>query len=819
MTSRNKRDLESEIAKALDVLTVKQKVALVRGADFWSTTPIEEIGLRRMVLSDGPSGVRGPRWDERDPSLSLPCGTAMAASWNVELARAYGQICAEEARRKGVHVLLGPTINLHRSPRGGRHFECLSEDPWLTADMAVAYVEGVQSGGVAATPKHYVANDSETDRYTVDISVDERTLRELYHVPFEQTVKAGVWAMMSAYNGVNGVTMSESDLLIDPLESDWGFDGAMISDWTGVRSMRSATAGQDLAMPGPAPAWADMERAIEAGEVPIGALDRKVARLLRLAARVGRWDGADAVPASPTVDNPVKSVSKSGVELTRQFASAGMVLLKNDGILPLNAGQNMRIAVIGQNAIVGRFQGGGSATVLPENVVTPLEGIKSAFANADIQHRPGYTIEEGLVPFPLDWMRNPITGETGLTATFYDEEGAILQHDDRRAARLVWMNGDAPLAEAKTLRLHTILTPDVEGTVELGVGTTLDTRMIVDGEEIFACTPSRGDRQLGASFSFPPLETAMIDFAGSRDVIFEFDLQSSRGHFKDAIGITLGHVPEPVDTNRLIAEAVEAARVADVAIVVVGTNFRHEAEGRDRAQLKLPGCQDDLVDAVMAANPNTIVILNSGAPVELPWRNHARAILVSWFGGQELGSAIGDILSGICEPGGRLPTTWPTTLEETPVSEVVPVNGVLRYEEGIHIGYKAFLRSAIEPAYPFGFGLGYTSWELQEFHIASVERNRLSASIRLKNSGTRRGAQIVQIYAEKSQSSVERPLRWLVGFARVEAEPGESVNADLCIDLRRLAYFDHGWKFEHGDYCFFAGFSVVDLILRETVTL
>ena len=374
----------------LQQLTLEEKAALVQGADFWTTVPLPKIGLRAMTLSDGPAGVRGPRWDEREPSLNLPSGSALAASWDNALAYRYGAAAASEARRKDVDVVLGPTINLHRSPLGGRHFECFSEDPELTSGLAAAYVRGLQENGVAACPKHYVANDSETDRFTVDVQLDDRSLRELYLAPFERAVEAGAWTIMSAYNSVDGVTMTENDLLETPLNSEWGFDGVVISDWTAVRSLDAVAASQDLAMPGPAPAWAELVDAVRDGRIAEADLDRKVLRLLLLAERVGAL-GTDAAVTPAPVD---------ARSFAREAAVEGTVLLANDGSLPLSPALS-RIAVIGHNALEARTQGGGSATVLPEQIVTPLDGIRTAFATTEVSYEIGAVVQEGVAEFPL----------------------------------------------------------------------------------------------------------------------------------------------------------------------------------------------------------------------------------------------------------------------------------------------------------------------------------------------------------------------------------------------------------------------------------
>ncbi|MEU4742828.1 glycoside hydrolase family 3 N-terminal domain-containing protein, partial [Actinosynnema sp. NPDC023658] len=345
-------------------LDVARKVRLLTGAAGWRTHDEPDIGLRPIVVSDGPIGVRGQGWDERSTSLALPSPTALAATWDVDLVRGLGVLLAAEARRKGVDVLLAPTLNLHRSPFAGRHFECYSEDPVLTARIGAAYITGVQDGGVAATAKHYVANDSETERLTLDAEVDERTLHEVYLLPFEAAVEAGVWVVMSAYNGVNGTTMSESPLLDEPLKGSWGFDGVVVSDWGATRStVASARAAQDLAMPGPDSPWNDLVAAVESGEVPESALDLKVERLLRLAARVGAQNGSQ--PARPRVDAPL--------DLLREAVAASTVLLRNDGVLPLSPG--VKVAVLGPNAATARIQGGGSAGVYPESVVSFVDGL------------------------------------------------------------------------------------------------------------------------------------------------------------------------------------------------------------------------------------------------------------------------------------------------------------------------------------------------------------------------------------------------------------------------------------------------------------
>jgi beta-glucosidase len=784
----------------LERLTVEQKAALVQGADFWTTIPIPEIGLRAMTLSDGPAGVRGPRWDERDPSLNLPSGSALAASWDVDLAYRYGAAAASEARRKGVHVVLGPTINLHRSPLGGRHFECFSEDPELSAELGAAYVRGLQDNGVAATPKHYVANDSETDRFTVDVRVDDRALRELYLAPFERAVEAGAWTMMSAYNAVNGVTMTENDLLETPLNSEWGFDGVVISDWTAVRSLESVPAAQDLAMPGPATAWADLPSAIRDGRVDEADLDRKVLRLLLLAERVGAL--GDAPPIAPA---PL-----DGRAFARHAATEGAVLLRNDGLLPLDAGSLRRVAVIGQNARDARTQGGGSATVIPEAVVSPLDGIRAALTHADVRYEIGAIVQEGVVEIPVARLTNPATGEPGVHVSFHDAGGTEIFSEERRSTALVWFGGDVPLASTTQIVVQTRYTADASRVIELGFASASPAKIYVDGSVLVDEAPVVEGTDLGAAFLSPPSATSAIEVSEgvSYDLRVVVALGPAEKAALDALSVTLGIAPERVDPDELISRAAAEAAASDVAIVVVGTNSRVESEGYDRSSLHLPGRQDDLVRAVAASGTPTIVVVNAGSPVILPWAGEVGAILQGYFGGQEFGHAVADILIGEAEPGGRLPTTWPVALTDVPVTQVAPIDGRLDYSEGLHVGYRAWLRAGVAPAFPFGHGLSYTTWSW-----GSAHRVGDALEVTLANTGTRAGKQVVQVYAEREDSAVERPERWLVGFAPVFADAGQTVTATIQLPARRFAHWSDGWVVEPGGYSLRVGASVEDLRL------
>ncbi|MFC6356482.1 glycoside hydrolase family 3 protein [Luethyella okanaganae] len=791
-------------------LSLEEKVHLLTGRDFWTTWPMDKIGLRRILVSDGPSGVRGETWDERDPSLNLPSATALSSAWDPAIAYRYGAASAVEARRKGVDVVLGPTINLHRSPYGGRHFEAFSEDPLLTADLAAAYVRGVQDNGVGATPKHYIANDFETDRFTVDVRVSERALRELYLAAFEKAITdAHAWLVMSAYNTINGATATENELLEAPLNSEWGFDGVVISDWTAVRSVESANFSQDLVMPGPVGPWGDaLVASVRAGEVAEASVDRKVLRLLELAARVGALEGFEPVRAEPVN-------VEDGVAFAREAAAAGTVLVRNEGELPWSSGELVSVAVIGHNAKFARSQGGGSATVLPEKVVSPLDGIREALPGIPVSYSVGAVVQEGVAELPLDRTVNPVTGEPGVRARFLDANGGELFGENRRSTALVWFGGDAPISEANVLELSTRYTPEVTGEILLGFASVGHARIFVDDELVLDQTLLPEGDDLGAAFLAPPSASAAIAVTTGKPIAVrvEVSLEERVGPLASAMAFTFGLEPDDSDPEALIAEAVAAARTADVALVVVGTNSRVESEGYDRSSLALPGRQDELVRSVAAANPRTVVVVNSGSPVLLPWRGKVSAVLFSYFGGQEFGNALADVLLGIREPGGRLPTTWADREQDVPVANVTPVDGVVPYEEGIHIGYRAWLKAGTEPAYPFGHGLGYTTWRIADVTadgtVAPDGSVEVTASV--TNTGDRAGKQVVQVYAERADSTVDRPVRWLVGFAPVTVEAGAASVVTIPVAARAFAYWQDGWQYESGVFILRVGTSVAEL--------
>ncbi|MEV7723240.1 glycoside hydrolase family 3 C-terminal domain-containing protein [Streptomyces sp. NPDC087917] len=821
-------------------LDLRQRVRLLTGADTWRTRPEPILDMGGLVFSDGPAGVRGPGWDERSTAALLPCPGALGALWDEDRVRRLGELLGDEARRKGVHVLLAPNLNLHRSPLAGRHFECYAEDPLLAGRTGAALVRGIQSRGVAATAKHYVANDSETQRLTLDVRVDERVLRELYLAPFEEAVRAGVWVVMSAYNQVNGTTMSESSLLAEPLKGEWGFDGVVVSDWGAVRStVAAAGAAQDLAMPGPAGPWGEaLVAAVEDGTVEAGAVEEKVRRLLRLAVRVGArpgpggWSGrpgpggrvvragrpgpgAQAAPEGPEGPDDPADVRR----LLRESAAASFVLLENRGGLPLDPDALGTLAVIGVHAAEPRVQGGGSSEVFPHRVVTPLDGLREALPQrVRLRYEPGpLPAAAAGEPAPLGprRARDPETGEAGVRLRVLDAAGAVLSSAPQPSGRV--LEPELPPG-ALTVELSAVLHPDTTGPWTLGIGGFGALRLTVDGVVLLEGEFPPETDDPAVVHVRPPQHTARVHLTAGLPV----RVVARRGLPPGAGRATvLTAAPPPPDPGRARVAALAAARESDAVVVVIGTDEGGESEGRDRDNLELDPLYGRFIGEIARANPRTIVVVNCGGPLALPWRADPAAVLLTWFPGQEGGAALADVLLGRTEPGGRLPTTWPATLDEAPVHRTRPTDGILPYEEGLHIGYRAWLRAGTLPAYWLGHGLGYTHWEFERIGAPTpLPDGDYEVPVHLRNTGPRAGREVVQLHLARPDSAVERPARWLAGWAAVEAGPGERATARVRVPARALQYWSvstRAWTHEPGRFVLLAGRTAGHLPLRAVL--
>jgi beta-glucosidase len=791
------------IDKLVAEMTLDEKAALVAGVDLWHTPGVERLSVPALKVTDGPSGARGEQWSGR-ASANFPCGTALGATWNTELVHEVGTRLGVEAARKGAHALLAPTVNIHRHPLAGRNFECYSEDPFLSARIAVAYITGVQSQHVACTVKHFVANDSEFERLTISSEVDERTLREISLVPFEAAVtEAHTWALMTAYNRVNGKFCSEHDELIAMLHDEWGFDGVVMSDWYGTHSTApAANAGLDLEMPGPSqwfgPRLAD---AVRNGEVPESVVDGKVRRILALIDRTGRFDDLTP-PAEECVDDPVDRA------IARRAARESFVLLQNHGrVLPL-ADELGTLAVIGPNAAATIIQGGGSARVTPHPPVSPLAGLRARFPQAEVAHERGCD----------SFKRTPVIDERVLNQPLHVEYFAGRERE-----------GEPVYTETSPRGLFTYMGPVGNGVPD-EFSLRVSGRVVVpeDGEWTFTLVQVGRARLL--------LDDAVVvdnwNPSGRSDAFMGFGSSEARGVIAlragDSHELTVEFVPprglggleigcRPPAPADLMDRAVALARRADAVVCVVGTDNDWETEGHDRESMALPPPQDDLIRAVAAANPKTVVVLNAASPVDMPWADDVAAILQCWFPGEEWGNALADVLSGDVAPSGKLPTTFPLRLGDTPAFTSYPgERGQVRYGEGVFVGYRWYDARDIHPRFCFGHGLSYTSFTLDE-----PVWDGATLRVRVTNTGAVRGAEVVQCYVRDIDATVERPQQELKGFAKVFLDPGASQEVVLDLDDRAFAFWDvqsHAWTVEPGEFELRVGTSSRDIRHRLTVT-
>jgi len=810
-------------------LSVEEKAALVVGASMWSTAPVERLGLEPVVMSDGPVGVRDPHG--RGTSAMLPAPSALAATWDVALARRAGELFATEARRHGVDVVLAPQVNLQRTPVGGRHFECYSEDPHLTAEIAVALVTAAQERGVGMCVKHYVANDSETDRTRYLARVDARSLREVYLAPFERLVAAGAWSVMGAYSGVDDGTtaapaLEHRPLLTGVLKEEWGFDGLVVSDWVATQSVAPAVrGGLDLQMPGPDGPWGDgLLDAVRAGDLDAADLDDKARRLLRLAHRVGRL----ALPGAPAAPVAPPSAPAQTEALLRELVARSVVVLKDDaGLVPLVDGPGaapLRVALLGAHAAEPFFQGGGSSFVLPDRLAYPADALRDALpVGSVVELVPGSRVLRNPPPLDLARCADPVTGAPGVRVELLGADG-VVRRAETRATWDGWCGDVGP--DDVTLRLTARVRADEPGTHELGVGTVGVHRVAVDGRVVSAGDVAVAEDVILASGHNHPLAETVAVEGGPEGVLLEADLQVVHpvGYERFVRGALVHRLPGPSAEDELDAAAA-AARAADVAVVVVGTTHEVESEGFDRADLALPGTQDELVRRVLAANPRTVVVVNAGAPVVLPWYADVPVVLWGWLPGQEAGTGLADVLTGVTEPSGRLPWTLPARAEDVPVPDAIPVRGVVDYAEGLDVGYRAWERRLDDaaggpaPAAPLGHGLGWTTWDYEaaDADADAAGGDDVVLRVTVRNTGARPGREVVQVYvtppAGTAAADPERPVRWLGGFALVDAGPGERAIAEVHVPRRALQTWDAaagGWTTPPGTYRLTASRSVRD---------
>ncbi|MFV0330663.1 MAG: glycoside hydrolase family 3 C-terminal domain-containing protein [Dysgonomonas sp.] len=698
------KPIEQRVEDALSRMTLEEKVAMCHAQSKFSSAGVPRLGIPENWATDGPHGIRPEvLWDEwdqagwtNDSCIAFPALTCLAATWDKDLSALYGKSIGEEARYRNKNILLGPGVNIYRTPLNGRNFEYMGEDPFLSAKMVVPYIQGVQANGVAACVKHYALNNQEIDRHTVNVNVDDRTLYEIYLPAFKAAVQEGkAWAIMGAYNRYKGEWACHNQYLLnDILRGEWGFDGVVVSDWGGVNNTKQAIYnGLDMEFG----SWTDglsegasnaydnyylanpFLKLLYSGEVKVEEVDKKVRNILRLAFRTTMntkrpW-GSFGTPEHAAAG--------------RKIAEGGIVLLKNNNnVLPIDLNKTKKILVVGENAIKPMTVGGGSSSLKAKYEIAPLDGIvKRVGKQAEVIYARGYV-------------------------------------------------GD-PTSEYNGVKLKR-------------------------------------------------------------------DLHDSRS------------------ATELIAEATKLAKDADVVIFIGGLNKSdgQDSEGNDRKALNLSYGQDNVIAELAKANKNLIVVNISGNAIAMPWINDVPAIVQSWYNGTESGTALASILTGDANPSGKLPFTFPVKLDDNGAHKLGDYPGVNKeatYHESIFVGYRWMDKEKIKPLFSFGHGLSYTTFEYGKASADNKEMTadgKISFSVSVKNTGNRKGAEVVQLYISDLKSSLPRPVKELKGFEKVNLKPGEEKTVTFTIDKTALSFFDdkkHDWVAESGDFEALIGASATDI--------
>ena len=789
---------------------------MLGGVDGFFIRGIPRLGLPPLKMADGPLGVRN-----FGPATAMAGGIALAATWNPALAERMGTELGRDARAKGVHFLLGPGVNIYRAPMNGRNFEYFGEDPFLASRIAVGYIKGVQSQGVSATIKHFMGNNSEFDRHNTDSIIEERTMREIYLPVFEAAVKeANVGAIMDSYNLTNGTHLSQHAYLnTDVAKNEWGFRGIMMSDWSSTcDGVAAANGGLDLEMP----SGAFMNRqtllpAIQQGKVSLATIDDKVRRILRTAIRFG-WLDRDQTDVS------IPRYNQQGRTVALETARESLVLLKNErGLLPLDKARIKSVAIIGPDAYPAVPVGGGSGRVEPFVATSFLQGLSNYLGTAaQVYYARGIPSLSEMAQ-ATNFSTHTFDGSPGLNAEYFDNKDLkgtptvkrIDQHVNFRAGT----SANFPAATLSS-RWTGYYVPSESGSYDVFVASTGEDggyyRLYLDDKLVFDdWTTSRAAvGQIRLSLDAKP-----------HKIVLEQHGRSGWLGTRMQFGI--------VRHGSVVSqEAKKLAANADVVVVAAGFDPETESEGADRT-FNLPPAQDELIEAMAAANKNTVVVITSGGNVDMTgWLDRVPALIEAWYPGQEGGTALAEVLFGDVNPSGRLPVTFERRWEDNPVSNSyypAPGTNKVEYKEGVFVGYRGYDKNGIKPQFPFGYGLSYTNFSYGKLTVqqgitkgGSPEFWWTEVSFDVTNNGNRPGSEVAQVYVGDSQSKVSRPLKELQGFAKVDLKPGETKRVKVMLSLRSLSYYDVNakkWRAEPGDFDVLVGPSSAQIELRGKITL
>jgi beta-glucosidase len=795
--------VEARVDALIQKMTPEEKIDLLSGRrDGFHTLAIDRLGIPSLQMADGPMGVRN-----YGPSTAYPAGIALAATWDTAMAHRIGASMGQDARARGVNILLAPAINIYRISVNGRNFEYYGEDPYLAGQTAASFIQGVQSEDVIATVKHFAMNNQEYQRNTISAEVDERTMHEIYLPAFKAAVQQGkVWAVMASYNRINGTYATASKMLLaDILKQDWGFRGFVISDWGAAHDgVADAFAGLDLEMPnGAYMNQRTLLPAIQSGQIPQSLIDDKVRRILRAAVSMGFLDHPQQS------DQPLYSGESSDTALAG--AREGIVLLRNnDHVLPLDREHIHSIAVFGPNANPAVPVAGGSAGVVPFRATSVLEALTGV---------SGGRIRVDYIPFEARDVVSVVArsqfqadeaGAPGLNGEYFADpgfSGAPARARRERQISFPRFNDifGQPTPNGISARWRGFIAPEGAGDYQFLLRSNRGVRLTVDGKSVV----DQWDNLTQNDFS----ATLHLDGSHAVPIQLEFHSPSAAG------SLTFGWGAKPSDT--FPAESALAAK-ADVAIVCAGFNPQSEGEGSDRT-FALPQGQSELIRAVARANPRTIVIINSGGGVDMSdWLDASAAVLEAWYTGQESGRAITDILFGDVNPSGKLPASFERKFDDSPAAANYPgADGKVVYKEGIFIGYRYYDQASVKPLFPFGFGLSYTTFTYSGLQVRKDGPN-VRAIFSVKNTGSRAGDEIAEVYVQEMHPKVPRPVKELKGYARIELNPGEEKEVRVDLDRSAFEYYDvtsHAWALNPGEFHIVVGASSADIRLTAPVTL
>jgi beta-glucosidase len=805
----------------LGQLTLDEKIGLLHSISdnehAREIPPVPRLCIPALKLNNGPAGV-GSSGVVQFQSTALPAPLGEAASFDPAVAHAYGAVEGRETWATGRNLMEGPNLNIARTPLNGRTFEAFGEDPFLAGQIAAANIRGIQSEGVIANAKHYLANNQEVNRDSIDELIDDRTLHEIYLPGFEASVKqGGTGSVMCSKNKVNGSYACEHQQLLNGvLKDDWGFDGFVVSDFSSCHNtVRCATNGMDFELPDGAHFGAPLTAAVESGQVSVADLDDHARRVLRTMFQFGLFDRPH-----PTV--PI-DVARDGA-VARAAAEAGTVLLKNTGrVLPLSTRRDRSIALLGPAAGTAMTGGGGSVGVAPLYRVSPLDAITRRVAgHARINYAAGMgPVDLGPQPALPAYTVTPegaAPGEHGLTARYYANTTWSGEPALTRTEQWVDMDpsGGVPAPglppNGWSIRWTGTLTAPVDGDFTFHLTNHARATLFLDGATV-----------INNGGGFPGVtRSATVHLTAGQPHSIQVDWAKPSGQAM----IELAWTPPAGTPNAEIAEAAAAAARSDVAVVFVSTK---DTEGFDRTDITLPGHQNALIEAVAAANPRTVVVLNTGGPVQMPWLDRVAGVLEAWYPGEEAGNAAASVLFGDTDPAGRLPITFPRSLADTPANtpaQYPGVNGVATYSEGLDVGYRHYDARGITPLFPFGFGLSYSTFRLSRLTVLGPGAGPALVSVDVANTGRHTGSQVVQVYVGGADGTGPitpgqvAPPRRLAGFAKVSLPPGQRRRVLVALPPRAFAHWDstaQRWLVNPGNYPVSVGTSSRDLPLTVTV--